>query len=310
MNAYDFSINYLAGLMLLNGQDPYSNPLYRYPFPFTYFWALLALPGYDAMPLLFIVWGVVNVGLLIYAFRKAFWQWVFFFPFFHELSAGQVEMMFWSMERLIGRNWRGAILGALITMKPQTALILLPWHLVDWLRHDRKTLARWALCTGLLWGVPLLWRSDWLYTWLVLRGGDANFVYSASVTTGIFSFLRLSAERLAVPFSPTLIVWLVVLGCIAALVYVGGQFQASKEIGKACALIGSPLGLLYTQLALLGTAPAWLLVPVNLMTVGISLTTGNFVACIALPLTVIGWHLYQQRRQKQREAAFKTLGAA
>lgn len=37
MNAYDFSINYLAGLLLLRGGDPYSNALYRYPFPFIYF---------------------------------------------------------------------------------------------------------------------------------------------------------------------------------------------------------------------------------------------------------------------------------
>src|SRR5690242_9077366 len=77
VNAYDFSINYFAGLLLLHGGDPYSNPLYRYPFPFTYFWALMALPGEQAMPLMFIIWGVINVGMLIYAFRKDFWKWIF-----------------------------------------------------------------------------------------------------------------------------------------------------------------------------------------------------------------------------------------
>jgi hypothetical protein len=297
VNAYDFSINYFAGLLLLSGQDAYINPLYRYPFPFTYFWALLALPGRDAMPLMFILWGVVNVGLLIYAFRRQFWHWVFFFPFLHELSAGQVELMLWSMERLIRPGWRGAILGALLTMKPQTAIVLLPWHLVHWLRHDRRTFGQWLLCTGVLWGLPLLWRPDWIQTWLVGRGGDANFVYSASVSTGVFSLLRLTGEKLTPPYSPALVTLLVALGLIAVIVFIVGQLQSSKEIGKACALLVSPVGLLYTQMTLMGTAPAWLLVPVNLLSVGLALTLGNFVPCLLVPLSVIAWQVYMRRRR-------------
>ncbi len=193
MNAFDFSVFYVAGMMLLNGQNPYMNPLYFYPFPFTYFCALLALPGYDAMPVMFVLWGVLNVALLIHAFGKNFWKWIFFFPFFHLLSSGQVEMIFWSLERHMKPGWRGAILGAFITLKPQTAIILLPWHLVDWLRHDRVTLAKWIGCTALLWGLPLLWRPDWLSTWLVARSsGDGSLIYSASVSNGVFTVLRLT----------------------------------------------------------------------------------------------------------------------
>ncbi|MEZ4667185.1 MAG: hypothetical protein R3E39_04580 [Anaerolineae bacterium] len=293
MNAYDFSINYLAGLMLLRGQDPYTNPLYRYPFPFTYFWGLLALPGENAMSLMFVLWGVVNVALLIYAFRKDFWKWVFFFPFLHELSAGQVEMMFWSAERLIKPGWRGAVWGAFLTLKPQSALVLLPWHLVNWLRHDRSTFAKWILSTVLLWGIPLLWRSDWIRTWLSLRGEDANIVYSASVSTGIFSVLRITGQNLEQPYDSSLLLIVAVLAVIAVLIYVIGQFSSKREIGKACAMLVSPLGLLYTQMALMGTAPAWLLVPVNLISIGVALSIGNFIPCIALPLSVIAWHLWK-----------------
>lgn len=302
MNAWDFSAYYLTGLMFLNGQDPYSNYLYRYPYAFTYFWAVMALPGPDAMPLMFIIWGVVNVGLLIYAFRKDFWKWIFFFPFLHELSAGQVEMLFWTLEHQIKPGWRGGILGALITLKPQTAIVLLPWHLVDWLKHDRKTFAKWVVCTLLLWGLPLLWRPDWLTTWLTGRSGDSNLVYSASVSTGIFSFLRLSGENLTTqPYSPTLLVWLVLLGLISVVVFLVGQFNSSKEIGKACAAIASPVGLLYTQMTLMGTAPAWLLVPVNLLSVGLCLTLGNFTPALLTPLAVIGYHVYQQRKDRQKK---------
>ncbi len=299
MNAYDFSINYFAGLLLLRGVDPYSNPLYRYPFPFTYFWALMALPGEQAMPLMFIVWGVINIGLLIYAFRKDFWKWIFYFPVLHEISSGQVELMFWTMERNIKPGWRGAILGALLTMKPQTGVILLPWHLVDWLKHDRPTLLKWLVCTGTLWGLPLLWRPDWIHTWLVGRSGDANFVYSASVSTGIFSVLRLTGQSLNPPYGSTLFVILAILTIIAFTIFVAGQLQSSKEIGKACALLVSPLGLLYTQMTVMGTAPAWLLVPVNLLSVALALISGNFLPCILVPLVVIGWHIRLRRKRSK-----------
>ena len=306
MNAYDFSINYFAGLLLLRGADPYSNPLYRYPFPFTYFWALMALPGEQAMPLMFIIWGIINLGLLIYAFRKDFWKWIFYFPVLHEFSAGQVELMFWTIERQIKPGWRGAVLGALLTMKPQSAIILLPWHLVDWLKHDRKTLAKWFVSTAVLWGLPLLWRPDWIQTWLMGRGADANLIYSASVSTGLFSILRPLQLPLDPPYRSDVLLIAGLIGLIGVIIFVVGQLQASKEIAKACAALVSPLGLLYTQMTLMGTAPAWLLVPVNLASVTVALLTGNFVACLAVPLAVIGWHIWKRRQDKKAEAKLQT----
>lgn len=268
----------------------------------------MALPGEQAMPLMFIIWGVINLGLLIYAFRKDFWKWIFYFPVLHEFSAGQVELMFWTIERQIKPGWRGAILGALLTMKPQSAIILLPWHLFDWLKHDRKTLAKWVLSTGILWGLPLLWRPDWIQTWLVGRGGDANLIYSASVSTGLFSILRPLGLPLVAPYSSSVLISVSILAVIAVVIFIVGQLQPSKEIAKACASIANPLGLLYTQMTLMGTAPAWLLVPVNLLSVGLALASGNFVPCLAVPISVIAWHLWKQRQSAV--AAEKPLPAS
>lgn len=315
MNAYDFSVNYYAGLMLLWGKDPYSVWAYHHPLPFTFFWALLALPGlvlppelHYGMPLMFLLWGVVNTGLLLWSWRRQFWQWVFYFPFLHELSAGQNEMMFWTMERYMNRGWRGALLGALLTMKAPTALILLPWHLVDWLRHDRRTLARWFALTALLWGLPLLWRPDWLAAWLSGRGTDSNLIYSASVSNGVFTLLRLTGTSLTPPLPPLVLTVLIALALLAALLYLVGQFQPNKALAKALALLANPLGLLYTQMTLMGTAPWWLLVPVNWLSLALVLTTGNLVAAMLTPLAVIGWHLYDTRRQARRRVALTAAG--
>lgn len=291
MNGYDFGINYAAGLHVLMGLDPYTVPFYRYPLPFAYFMAVFALLPFQVA---FVLAGIINVGILIYAFGRGFWRWLLYFPVLHELSAGQNEIFWWFLERNMGRHWRGALFGALITLKPQSALILLPWHLVDWLRHDRRTLVQWLGFTGLLWGLPLLWRPDWIQVWLTGRSSDANWVFSASNTTGLFSLLKISEALLPL------------LAIAAVIVYIAGQFQPSKDIAKACALLGNPLGLLYTQMTVMGTAPAWLLVPINLAAVAASLALGNFVLCMAVPLAVIAWQVHQRRRQSAPAAAYPT----
>ena len=280
MNGWDFGILWAGGQAVLQGQDPYSVDYFYYPLPMAYALAILALLPQGAA---YWLWLAFNLGLLVYFFRRKFWQWMLYVPILHLFSSGQMELFWWSMERWMGRHWRGALLGAVITLKPQTALLLLPWHLLDWLRHDRKMLLRWAGLTLLIWGLPLLWRPHWIAEWM--RAVPPYDLLSASNTPGIFSLLRLW---------PAL--W-PVLAVIAVIIGVWGQFQ-SKEIARATATLSSPLGLFYSTLALLGCAPAWLLTPLSLLVAGLSLWLRNFVPFMALPLAVLGWQWWGTRPRR------------
>ena len=277
MNGWDFSILWAAGQAVLHGQDPYGVAHFYYPLPLAY-----ALAGISWLPLpvAYYLWLAMNLGLLIAFFRRRFWQWLLYAPVLHRLSSGQVEFAWWCMERGVGRHWRGAILAALITLKPQTALYLLPWHLWDWAQHDRRTLLRWAGLTILVWGIPCIWQPAWIADWL--HAAPDYGLLSASNAPGIFSLLRL--------FPAT---WPVLaLAAVAILVW---GVQQREEIARAATMLAAPVGLFYSTMGLLDCAPAWLLTPISLLAVGLSLLTGTFVAFLMLPLVVIGWHCQGRR---------------
>ncbi|MBZ0300791.1 MAG: hypothetical protein K8J31_13660 [Anaerolineae bacterium] len=292
MNGWDFTIFWQAGQAILNGQNPYQVEAFYYPLPYAYGMIVIAvLPLAVALAL----WQVCNLGMLVLAFRKRFWQWLFYLPVLHGLSSGQNTLLWWFMASGLGRHWRGALLGALMTLKPQTAFLLLSWHLVDWLLHDRRTFLRWAALTALLWGSFLLVRPGWMNEWLGAQSNSA-WIETAGSSPGLFSLLRLAPEIW--PF----------LAVVAAVVYIWGQFQ-SVAVARATALMASPLGLFYETMALMGMAPAWLLVPLSLLATGLSFATVTFVPFLSLPLAVIGWSYYR-RRAASLHAEERTAPAA
>jgi hypothetical protein len=278
MNGWDFSVLWSAGRAILQGQSPYQVPNFFYPLPVAYVWAAFAL-----LPqrIAFWAWISTNLLILIYFFRRGFWQWLLFVPVLHMLSSGQVEFFLWGLEREMRNNWRGAALGALITLKPQTAILLLSWHIVGWILGDRRTLLYWFGVTLFLWITPMLWYPNWIADWL--NAAPTYNLMAASNSPGLFSLLRVV---------PSL--WIAV-AVVSLIIFIWGQFQ-SKEIARASAVLASPLGLFYSTMALLGCAPAWLLTPLSLLSAGLSLATKTFIPFILLPLAVLGWQLYNRNK--------------
>lgn len=253
MNGWDFSIIWHAGQAVLAGQNPYSVRFFYYPLPFAYAVATFALLP---EPVSFGLWVAVNLLLLIIVFRKRFLLWLLYFPMLHMFSSGKVDFFWWVLERGLGRHWRGAVLGALMTLKPQVAFLLLTWHLFDWLRHDRSVLARWAILTILLWGTPLLWEPGWIGDWLSVTPSLTQ--HTAGNSPGLFSLLK-AWPQLLIP---------VVVG--AAAVFAWGLWQ-TKEIARASAVLASPIGMFYQTMALLGCASTWLLVPASVTAAALSI---------------------------------------
>jgi len=277
MGGWDFSILWHAGQAVLAGQNPYCVLFFYYPLPFTY-----ALVVFAVLPeqVSFWTWVAVNVALLIVVFRRRFWHWLLFVPVLHMLSSGNFDLLLWTMERGVGRHWRGAFLGALLTLKPQAAFLLLPWHLYDWLRHDRSVLVRWAILTILLWATPLLSQPNWVMDWISVVPRLTQFTFSNS--PGLFSLLK-AWPQLRIP---------VAMGALAVFVW---GIRQSKEIARAGAVLASPIGLFYQTLALLACAPAWLLVPVSIIAAALTVATQTFIPFTLIPLAVLAWHLRARR---------------
>ncbi len=278
MAGWDFSILWAAARALIEGQDVYTVTAFFYPLPVIY---LLAPLGLLPMGTALAAWLAINFALLVAAFRRAFWVWLLYVPMLHLFSSGQVELVLWGLEHAIKSGWRGALFAALITLKLQTALILLPYHLVGWLRNDRAMLIRFGVCTSVIWGLPLLWRPGWIGDWLRARG-DSSFFEFAPNAPGVFTLLRIS-DGLLIP-----------LVIAAVVIFVWGMFQ-DKATARAAAMLASPVGLFYTTIQLAGCAPAWLLVPVSIGATALTFATNTFIPFAALPLAVIGYQAWHKR---------------
>jgi hypothetical protein len=283
MNGWDFSILWAAGHAVLVGSDPYKVPFFYYPLPFAYILALLAiLPEHIS----FAMWICTNLVLMVATLRKQFWQWLLYLPILHMLSSGQVEFLWWAMARGLGRDWQGAILGAIITLKPQAALLFLPWHILDWLRHDRRTLLRWASLTVIIWVTPMLWRPQWIFDWMKVVPPDP--VVSASSSPGIFSLLKISTA------------FLIPAAIVAICVFIWGMRQ-NEQVARASVMLAAPVGSYYSTMALLDCAPAWLLVPTSLLATVLALWLQNITPFMLLPLAVFGWHFYLAKHRDKSE---------
>src|SRR5882724_7961671 len=101
MNGWDFSIFWHVGQAVLHGQDPYSIANFFYPLPFAYVLAIFAILPEQ---LAFWLWIALNIGTLVYFFRRRFWQWLLYVPVLHLLSAGQLDLFFWALERGINKT--------------------------------------------------------------------------------------------------------------------------------------------------------------------------------------------------------------
>lgn len=284
---WDFIVLWSAGNALLHGSSPYLLvPDFKYPVQFAYFMAIAAIIPVHIAYLLFLM---LSIGLMIIILRRRFWQWLFYVPVLHMFMYGNPELIWWAMAAGLGRHWRGAILGALITLKPQSAFVLLPWHLLDWLRHDRVTLVRWAILTAVIWLAPLLWYPGWVHEWQT----NTNYIYgSLFVSPGVFMLLN---------FIPTL---LPMIGVLAVLIFLWGQFfqpYHSKAISRATALLAVPAGLFHSHMALMDMGPAWLLVPLSLLAAILTVITSSFIGFLMLPIAVIAWNVRKSgRRISQR----------
>jgi len=278
MGGYDFGILWQAGRAVWLGQDPYGVEGFFYPLPVAYFFALLALFRKEVA---FGLWILVNLAILGWMLRRRAIGWLLYFPVIHLLSSGQVDLVLWALGYRLTRGWPSALAAAVITLKPQVALIILPWHLWRWLREDRHTLKWFVLISAVIWGFSFPLDPSWPLRWRAAVPPLGRL--SRSNSPGIWSLEKLT------PYA-----W-PILTAVSIALFIWGLSQ-TRPVGWAATALASPSGLFYDLLILMETAPPHLLVPLSWIAVGLTLWWNNFVAWASLPVAVILYHKGKERR--------------
>jgi hypothetical protein len=279
---YDFYVYWQIGRAILQGADPYLVENAAYPPATMILYTLFAL-----LPFLpaFGLWSGLNFLSLFDVLRRQklarqFPAWLAFTPSLFILLTGQIDLVFLWLVSWLGRGgWRAVLAAAAVTLKPQVALVVLPWLLLRWLLHERAQLLRWLVITLALHLSPLLLDANIYQRWIETVQSDAT--WRAPLSSGIFSLANLS---IPVP--------LLVLAALAIAIW---GLTRDEVTARIALLLAQPIGLWYEDVLLAGLIPWQLLVPVSWLAFLLSVLLKSSLPFLLIPLSALVWRVWAKR---------------
>lgn len=286
MIGWDYSVFWEVGRAILEGRSPYAIDYSRYPPAANLLFIIFALLPFAWS---FAVWSGANVVLYVLTLRRFglgrwWWAWLLYTPFIFNLLTGQLDVLFlWAAGFLImadpGRKWPGVAAGVFLTLKPQLAVVVLPWFLLRWLARDRKKLLAWLSGSVVLHALPLVFSINIYSEWLAALQGVSEM--KMGVSGGIFAFGLLGLPG-----------WL--LAGLAVLLALWGLTQA-ETTSRPAQFLASPLTIWYDGILLAGLGPGWWMVGLSWLAFGVSLLLQNSLPLVAIPAGALAWQVWHSR---------------
>lgn len=273
---WDFGVYWNVGRAILTGHDPYAVFGSFYPPAATILFAIFALVPFA------LAYGIWTFGNLIFLARTVGIRkapiWLLFYPVLFVIAAGQIDLALVALATFLPRkDWKSVAAAALITLKPQVALLLLPFWLIQWLVADRRRLVAFVGATALVQGWPLLVNPTLYGRWL-----DRIFVYGggaarAGASPGIWS-LPVGGTIIAAAAGS------LVIGAIVA------SLRKREWLARSALVLSTPTGHAYDAVALVGSAPAWLLIPLSWLALVAAHAVGSFAPLAVISLASFLWN--------------------
>ena len=288
----DFFDLWQIGQAVLHGLSPYSVAVAKYPPAANLFFVLFALLPFSAA---FPLWTGASVVMLIDVLRRCCrknYLAALFIPVVFTLISGQVDLFFlWLTSWLAAGGLRAVFAAVLLTLKPQIALVVLPWLLLRWLREDRRSLFRWIGLCIILHTLPLVFSPQIYAQWFGTVGPSASM--RLSLSAGIFALAALPVPLwLLVSLSGLLITG----GLLACGILPRIPFPKNEDLARAFFMLASPVTLWYDGVILLDSAPAKILIPLSWAAFALSAVFASSIPLALIPLYVLLWQISRIRR--------------
>jgi len=268
----DFEVLWEIGAALLSGENPYGFHGSWYPPAATILFSIFAL-----IPVANGIWlwrGVLLVLLAGVVKRDGYW-WILYLPLFFVIIAGQVDLVLVALIPMLNKKgWKGALAAFVFTLKPITAVVILPWFILKWLREEPRMVSLFlAFCLlGHTW--PLLVRPTIFSEW-----GNVLF---GSATTHYFGGGLWSAKDILPTF---------ILATLAAGLVVVALVTKKETLARSALALASPFSLPYHHAILTYAAPGWIMALSSIVMVIIVYVTNAQFARVLVPLTAFLFNL-------------------
>jgi hypothetical protein len=279
MLGFDFSLFWHIGQAVLSGQNPYLAPLSVYPPAMTLILSIFALlPFQWAFP----IWTGFNIIFVLDVLRRRAshsYLWILFSPVVFVLMTGQIDLLFlWLASWAITTGWQSIVCAALLTLKPQIALIVLPWLLIRWLRKSPRSVSYWILLTLALHTLPLLYDRSIYSKWFSALNGQVSWRFYAS--SGIFSLTTYQVPLwILIPLALALAVW---------------GLMHSETQSRIAILLAFPAALWYDGVLLVDSAPMCLMIVWSWIAFLLAYLLKNSVPLASIPLVALAWQVWNQ----------------
>lgn len=173
----DWYIFYQAGRAINNGISPYLVEDYLNPIQIAWFLSLTTRIPFNIWVMLMI--GASFLLIVVLAKRKSHWV-LLSLPFIFGMSMGSLDVFLWVPARLLGG---GGL--ALLTLKPQIGMLIIPLQLLQWwYAKDKKNIISFFAATIILWGIPTLLHPQWLREWLSVIPPIQERMFGAASVAG------------------------------------------------------------------------------------------------------------------------------
>lgn len=267
--AFDFWDLWHFGRAALSGIDPWSLKQSFYPPAAVYFifttWAIFPIAvGY------FVLAAESIIALVVSSGRKAI-PLLLFFPVAASLGQGQIGLLFLPLILLLRRNdWKSVVAAVLITLKPQIALVVLPWYFFRW---RRGMVAGFVVGSLALHLSPLIINPSSFTAWIgSLADASAN---KASMAAGVWQLP-----------APTLL--LIAISVVAAALAIRHK---DEKTARAALAFFNPVLSYYDTAFLWDCAPLPLLIGSGALALGLSHYFNSFLPFTLISGSVLAYRL-------------------
>ena len=276
----DFSVFWNIGKAILNGLNPYLVHGSYYPPTTSYLFSLYAL---FPIRLSYVLWTILNAALFIKVTGLSLKKpsrvlWLLFWPIVYCFTAGQNSLLFAALIPLLrsDKRWKAIVAATLMTLKPQIAIVVLPWFVVQWLCNDRKRIYAFVASSLLMHLFPILLRpsvyTEWFQT-MSVGAGDKPLI-SAGIWLGSGG----------IPLWALLAVTALSLSLI---------FHRNEKISRSILTVVMPVVSFYDVVYLINVAPMKLMVPVSIVCVVLTGWMGEMLPFCLIAVTAFAYQVYK-----------------
>lgn len=282
----DYLIFWNAGHTILAGGNPYTDPWFFYPPATALLFTLVALipflPGFS------ILFGISVVAMIAttrrLGLKRQTIQWLFLPANLIILLNGNIDvLLLWLSTFLFDEdapNWKLLVVAVILTLKPQIAVVVLPWFVIRWLRQRRKLLVQWVAVCCVVHLLPLLYRPTIYSEWLT--GLNANSQWRAASSASLYTLISIGIP-------------IIIPAVLGLLIAIYGLFQDART-SWAAQLTGLPIALWYDHIMLVGAAPWQILLPVAWLTFIAAAYFKTSLPLAIVPVFVFGYRWVQSHR--------------